>query len=387
MILNYKYEIYPTEKQVELLDSWISICRQQYNAALLDKQRYYKKHKKGLSRYNLQKQQVKDKKKLAVLKNVPSQPLQEVFFRLEKAFDKFFKEDAKYPKQKKYKDYSSITFTQFGVGTQKVNNKKTGKMRIQPVRFAASFDNNGHLRVSKLGSININLHRKLGGPVKQDVIKRQGGRWFAIFSVEKHVNQTAIDGGYSTTGIDVGIKKFAVLPDGTEIKNPKFLRKEEKKLKRMQRKLSRREKGSENWKKQLERVQKIHTKVANQRRDFHHKQSFRVSNDYSMVFVEDLRIKNMVKNRNLAKSIHDAGWGNFRNMLVYKCERNGGLLVKVKPHYTSQNCSGCGKKVKKSLSVRTHVCKDCGTILDRDHNAALNIEKVGLDQMGLSPTA
>ncbi|WP_164668859.1 RNA-guided endonuclease InsQ/TnpB family protein [Virgibacillus doumboii] len=387
MILNYKYEIYPTERQIQLLDSWISICRQQYNSALFDKQHYYKKHKKGLSRYNLQKQQTKDKKKFAILKSIPSQPLQEVFFRLEKAFDKFFKGDAKYPKQKKYKDYNSITFTQFGIGMQKVKNKKTGKIGMRPVRYAASFDDNGNLRLSKLGSLKINLHRKLDRTVKQVVIKRQGSRWFAIFSVEKHVNQTATGSEYSTTGIDVGIKKFAVLSDGTEIKNPKFLRKEEKKLKRMQRKLSRKEKGSENWKKQLEKVQQIHTKVANQRRDFHHKQSFRISNDHSMVFVEDLTIKNMVKNRHLAKSIHDAGWGNFRNMIAYKCERNGGVLVKVKPHYTSQNCSGCGKKVKKSLSIRTHICKDCGTILDRDHNAALNIEKAGLDQMDLSPTA
>ncbi|WP_343032912.1 helix-turn-helix domain-containing protein [Virgibacillus doumboii] len=129
MILNYKYEIYPTEKQTQMLHSWISICRQQYNAALLDKQRFYKQYKKGLSRYNLQKRQTKDKKKFAFLKSVPSQPLQEVFFRLEKAFDKFFKGDARYPKQKKYKDYNSITFTQFGIGMQKVKNKKTGKTR------------------------------------------------------------------------------------------------------------------------------------------------------------------------------------------------------------------------------------------------------------------
>ncbi len=227
----------------------------------------------------------------------------------------------------------------------------------------------------------------MDGTVKQVVIKRQGGHWFAIFSVEKHVNHKAVDVRFDTTGIDVGIKKFAVLSDGTEIANPRFLHKEEKKLKRMQRKLSRKAKGSENWKKQLEKVKKIHAKVTNQRRDFHHKQSFRISNDYSMVFMEDLTIKNMVKNRHLAKSIHDAGWGNFRNMIAYKCERNGGVLVKIKPHYTSQNCSSCGNHVKKSLSIRTHICKDCGTILDRDHNAALNIENAGLAQMGLSPTA
>jgi putative transposase len=138
-----------------------------------------------------------------------------------------------------------------------------------------------------------------------------------------------------------------------------------------------------NWLKQLSKVQKLHQKVANQRRDFLHKVSFSISQTYSLVFVENLHIQNMVKNRRLAKAIHDAGWGMFRTFLAYKCERNGGRMVKIKPHYTSQDCSTCGAQVKKSLSVRTHICSSCGTVLDRDHNAALNIEKRGLKSLSL----
>jgi putative transposase len=383
MLLNYKYEIFPTKEQIQTLVRWINICRQTYNSALLDKSNFYKKYKKNYKRTDMQNQLKLDKKKYPFLKEVPSQPLQEVFFRLEKAFNKFFKKEAKYPKLKKFKDYNSITFTQFGVKRQYSKDKKTGKKKPYTARMAASLGKGGKLLISNLGLINIEWHRKLDGKVKQVVIKRQGNRWFAIFSVERHVNQIQSSDIYKTTGIDVGIKKFAVLSNGEEIENPKFLRKEEKKLKKAQRRLSKRKKGSKNWYKQLNKLQKIHTKVANQRLDFLHKLSYRISHTYGIVCVENLNIKNMVKNRHLAKSIHDAGWGMFRDFLSYKCERNGGMLIKVKPHYTTQDCSKCGERVKKSLSIRTHVCTKCGAVIDRDHNAAINIEKAGLKQIGL----
>lgn len=381
MLLNYKFEIYPTEEQIEKLNKWISICRMQYNSALLDKQRIYKNEKRAYKRVDMQKQQTLDKKVTPLLKEVPSQPLQEVFFRLEKAFEKFFRKEAKYPKFKKYKDYNSITFTQFGMARQSSKNKKTGKIKKQLVRRSASLGKSGKLQISNLGLIDIHFHRKLDGKVKQVILKRQGNRWYAIFSVERHVNQTVLSRVHKSTGIDLGIKKFAVLSDGTEIDNPKFLRQKEKQLKRDQRKLSKMMKGSSNWKKQCAKINYLHSKIANQRKDFLHKLSYNITNTYGVVCVEDLKIKNMVKNRHLAKSIHDAGWGMFRSYLAYKCERNGGLLVKVKPHYTSQDCSKCGNAVKKSLSVRTHVCPKCGLVLDRDHNAAINIEVAGLAQI------
>ncbi|MEH6851878.1 RNA-guided endonuclease InsQ/TnpB family protein, partial [Bacillus pseudomycoides] len=152
-------------------------------------------------------------------------------------------------------------------------------------------------------------------------------------------------------------------------------------LKKAQRKLSKKKKGSANFIKQARRVRKLHEKVANQRRDFLHKLSYNLAKEHSVIVVENLNIRNMVKNRKLSKSISDAGWGMFRNMLAYKCENHGGVLIKVEPKYTSQDCSVCGNRVKKSLSIRTHICTKCGTVLDRDYNASRNILQKGLEEL------
>ncbi|MNE41193.1 putative transposase DNA-binding domain protein [compost metagenome] len=165
---------------------------------------------------------------------------------------------------------------------------------------------------------------------------------------------------------------------GNEVDNPKFLRQSEKKLRRYQQTLSRKRKGSANRKKALAKVQKLHEHIANQRRDFLHKQANRLAKTYAVICIEDLNIRGMKRNRKLAKSIHDVGWGMFKQFLKYKTLRDGGLLVLVKPHYTTINCSGCSNPVRKTLSVRTHVCPKCGLVLDRDHNAAINIENAGL---------
>ncbi|WP_338061965.1 transposase, partial [Bacillus paramycoides] len=230
-------------------------------------------NKKDLTRYKLQDQQKLDKKIYHFLKEVPSQPLQEVFARLEKAYKKFFKKDAGYPKRKSFKEYRSITLTQFGMFKYK---KKDGSLGTS--RRMCSLTKGGKLLISKLGVIDIKWHRKLDGCVKQVVIKHQGNRWFAIFCVEKHVNPGSICNATKITGIDVGIKKFAVLSNGEEVQNPTFLRKEERKLKRAQRKHSKIKKGSKNWYKQVAKVQQIHTKIANQCKDFLHKLSFRLTN-------------------------------------------------------------------------------------------------------------
>ncbi|WP_088052827.1 RNA-guided endonuclease InsQ/TnpB family protein [Virgibacillus dakarensis] len=368
MLLNQKYEIFPSPEQIEILETWLSYCRLTYNSALLDKQRKYRQSKESYSRFDMQKQLKQDKQEWEFLKEIPSQALQEVFRRLDHAFTKFFRKEANYPKLKKYKDYNSMTFPQFGF---KPNTHH---------RYAASFTENGKLQLSKLGQIPIHLHRPMEGTIKQLIIKRQGSRWYAIFSVEGQAYPAPINRDLAV-GIDVGINKYAVLSDGKSYENPTFIRKTEKKLKRAQAKLSKMKRGSANYAKQVSKVHLFYEKVANQRRDFLHKLSYHLAKDYSIIAVEDLDIRHMVKNKRLSKSISDAGWGMFRNMLSYKCERNGSILLKVDPAFTSQDCSTCGTRVKKSLSIRTHICKGCGTILDRDHNASLHILRKGMEQL------
>ncbi|MFD0771982.1 RNA-guided endonuclease InsQ/TnpB family protein [Bacillus sp. CGMCC 1.60114] len=368
MLLSQKYEIFPTQEQKEILERWLQYCRQTYNSALLDKQRKYKESKQSYTRSDMQKQQTIDKKRYPFLQEVPSQPLQEVFLRLKKAYDGFFHGDANYPKMKKYKEYNSLTFTQFGF-------KPNGKHR-----YAMSFADNGKLYNKRLGEIDILLHRPIEGTIKQLILKRQSKRWYAIFSVERQAVPSSIVLEHAI-GIDVGLDKYVVLSNETSFKNPRFLRQKEKQLKKAQRNLSKKKKGSANYKKQVERIQNLHEKVANQRKDFLHKLSYRLTQMYSVICMENLDIQNMVRNRKVSKSISDAGWGAFRRMLSYKFEKFGGLLVKVDPAYTSQDCSDCGNRVKKSLSIRTHICIKCGTVLDRDHNASLNILRKGLEQL------
>ncbi|MCF8022201.1 MAG: transposase, partial [Clostridiales bacterium] len=169
------------------------------------------------------------------------------------------------------------------------------------------------------------------------------------------------------------VKEFAVLSNGDKILNPKHLQKAERRLKTLQKSLSRKQKGSRNRAKARVKLARQHEKVRNQRKNFHHKVSSQLVWQYGTIVVEDLYIKNLVKNHNLAKCISDVGWGEFISMLSYKAESAGRVLEKVPPHGTTQECSRCGNTVAKDLSVRTHKCPHCGLVMDRDHNAAINI--------------
>lgn len=376
---NYRYTCYPTTEQAKKLELWIALCRQQYNSALLDRQQHYRHYRKGLSRSQQQKQLTTDKKRYPMLCMVPSQPLQETLFRLEKAFQNFFSGRARYPRLKSARDYRSLTFTQFGTGTQR-QKQKDGSFVERPVRYAASFDVDGQLYITQLGSIPIDFHRPLVGRVKQVILKQEvDRRWYIIFSVEEPV--VAKQPPSMETGIDRGLKVLAALSSGEMIENPRFLRKKEKHLCRAQRRLSRKQKGSSNARKQRARVQQLHAKVKHQRQDYLHKETTRLANTYGLIAIEDLKVQSMIHNRRLAKSIADAGWGMFARMLEYKTRDRGGILIKVAPHFTTVNCSCCEHPVKKSLSTRTHICPKCGYVADRDTNAAINILQKAKDQL------
>jgi putative transposase len=181
------------------------------------------------------------------------------------------------------------------------------------------------------------------------------------------------------TGIDVGLASFATLSSGVHIFNPRWYRTAERRLTTAQRCVSRREKGSHRRRKAVTLLAKAHLKVKRQRQDFHHKEALKLVQQYDTIYLEDLQVANMVKNHRLAKSISDASWAQFRAILEAKAAYAGRRVVAVPPAYTSQDCSGCGRRVLKSLSVRTHICPhpDCGLVLDRDENAARNIERAG----------
>lgn len=361
---NYKFRIYPNKKQEARLLSWLGTCRWIYNTALVQRKEAWEREKRSVTRVEQQVWLKEAKKTDERLREIHSQVAQEVLFRVERAFVAFFRrvkngETPGYPRFKGKGRYKSITFTQFGEGK------------------GASFQD-GKLRLSKIGLVEIRLHREIPGTIKTVIVKRDAtGKWWAIFTAEIELAQPQAHTG-SIAGLDAGLEKFAALSDGSIIENPKHLRKTEKHLKHAQRSLSRKEKGSRNREKARRKLAKLHAKVCNQRKDFLHKQSRRLVNTYSLIATEDLNIKGMVKNHRLAKSISDAGWGEFVAMLEYKAVEAGTKLVKVNPFGTSQECSGCEKAVPKDLSIRLHECPYCGLVLDRDVNAARNILKRAL---------
>ena len=223
--------------------------------------------------------------------------------------------------------------------------------------------------------------RPVEGTILQATIKREGEHWFVSLACEVELpDPTPIAAPEErAVGVDVGLKSFAVLSDGTEIENPRFLKAALAKLKKAQRRLSRKTKRSNNWKKQVMKVAKLHASVKNARKDFSHKASTAIVKNHDVVAVEDLNIKGMVKNRHLSRAISDVGWGLFLDMLAYKAKWAGKHFVKIgRFEATSKTCSTCGERKPMPLSVRTYACGGCGTVLDRDWNASLNIRAAGL---------
>jgi putative transposase len=237
----------------------------------------------------------------------------------------------------------------------------------------------GVLILSKIGRIPIRLHRSLAGTPKAVTINREADGWYACISCAEVPTQPLPPTGQET-GIDLGLASFATLADGTMIHNPRCSRKAEAYLRRCQRRVSRRQKGSNRRCKAVKLLAKAHLKIKRQRADFHHQEAHTLVLQYDTIYSEDLQTANMVQHHHLAKSISDAGWGAFLTMLVFKAAYAGKQAVAVSPAFTSQTCSGCGRVVTKGLSVRWHQCpyEDCGVSLHRDHNAALNILARGM---------
>jgi putative transposase len=291
------------------------------------------------------------------------QVLQDVLLRLDRAFQAFFRrlqsgEEPGCPRFQGQERYDSFTYPQYGNG--------------------AMLDG-GVLSLSKIGRIPIRLHRLIEGMPKTVTISHEADGWYACFSCAD-VPTTPLTPTGRETGIDVGLKVFLIAAGGEMVENPRHYRKAEKQLAKAQRRVSRRTKGSRRRRKAVALLKRKHQKIARQRCDFHHKTALALLQQYDVIYLEDLRVRNMVRNVHLAKSISDASWGQFRTILEAKAACAGRQVIAIPAQYTSQDCSGCGGRVPKSLSVRTHVCPFCGLVLDRDENAALNILQRGRQQ-------
>ncbi|WP_406357405.1 RNA-guided endonuclease InsQ/TnpB family protein [Streptomyces sp. NBC_00658] len=268
---------------------------------------------------------------------------------------------------------------------------KSRKDSRQSIRFTAnarwSITESGRLKLPKIGEVKVKWSRTLPTtPTSVTVIKDAAGRYFASFVIDTDpaADAARMPDTDQSVGIDLGLTHFAVLSDGTKIDSPKFLRRAEKKLKQAQRELSRKQKGSKNREKARLKVARAHAKVTDARHEFHHHLSTQLIRDNQAIGVEDLAVKALARTR-LAKSVHDAGWSTFVTMLEYKAARYGRTLIKIGRYEpTSQTCSVCGTKDgPKPLHVREWTCAACGTLHDRDHNAAINIHTAA----GLAVTA
>ncbi len=260
-------------------------------------------------------------------------------------------------------------FPRFKKNQRSVEYKKSG-WKLSSDRKRITFtDRKGIGSVKLIGTYDLHFYQ-IEQIQRVRLVKRVDG-YYCQFCISAEVKQDLQPTG-KAIGLDVGLNHFYTDSQGEKVDNPRFLRKSEKKLKRAQRRVSKKVKGSNNREKAIDRLGRTHLKVSRQRKDFAVKLARCVVMSNDIVAVEDLPVRNMVKNHHLAKSISDAAWSQFREWLKYFALKFGKIAIAVPPHFTSQNCSGCGQVVKKSLSIRTHVCK-CGVVLDRDENAAINI--------------
>lgn len=270
-------------------------------------------------------------------------------------------------------------FPKFKKNQRSVEYKKSGWKLSDDRKYITFTDKKNIGRLKLIGTYDLHFYQ-IDEIQRVRLVKRADG-YYCQFCIKADVNQEVTPTG-NTIGLDVGLTDFYTDSNGEKVANPRHLRKAEKRLKRLQRKVSKSKKGSNNRKKAVNRLGRQHLKVSRQRKDFVVKTARCVMMSNDFVAYEDLKVSNMVKNRRLAKSISDVGWYSFRQWLEYFAVKFGKVAIVVPPQYTSQDCAKCGTTIKKTLSQRTHICTNCGYVEDRDVNAAINILTKGLKMMG-----
>lgn len=363
---SFQFRLRPTKKQAKALQDQLGECRWLYNELLEQRKLSYEELEIPLSKYQQTMFLPLLKEERPALAQLHSQVLQNVVDRLDKAFQGFFRrykagEKPGFPRFRGEHRYNSFCYPQSGFSL--VGNE---------------------LKLSKIGNIRITMHRAIKGEIKTCTLRKNASdEWEVSFCCEVHIEPMAPR--EEAIGIDVGLEQFATLSNGQTISNPRFFKHEQKALAKAQAKLATCEKGTQERRKQGKLVAKIHERISNQRKDFCHKESKKIVNQYQYICIENLNIKKMIEGSHFAKSITDASWNQFRQFLTYKAEEAGRKLELVNPAYTTQECNKCGYRKEKQLSERTHWCTQCGYKVSRDLNAAQNILALGLDGLGVIP--
>jgi len=363
MLKAYKYRLYPSADQKALMDKHFGCSRFIYNWALAKKIEAYQTSKTKLDYFDFAKDLTSLKDRYPWLSEVYSQCLQSSLRNLDNAFVAFFRKKSKFPKFK-----------------SKHNSRQSCQY---PQGIKVNFDTN-IIKLPKIGKVEAVLHRKFEGKIKTVTLSRTPtDKYFVSILVEDDaiLPQKLEVTEQATIGIDLGLKHFATFSDGTKIDNPHLLQKSEQKLAVLQKRLSRKKKGSNSYKRARKNLALKYEQVTNQRKDFLHKLSHKLVHEsqVTMIVCEDLYINGMLKNHNLAKSISDASWGSFNSMLDYKCNWYGKTYLQIgRFESSSKICSDCGYvNHELVLSDREWTCNQCRSIHDRDINAAINIKKFG----------
>lgn len=350
----FKTRIYPTIEQAELIEKTFGCCRFVYNKGLECKKLAYEKDKTNISVYDLIKQLTQQKKEFKWLKEVEAQALQQSLLNLQSSYAKFFHEHKGFP------------------GFHKKGEKESFRT------LSPKYSSRHSIYIPKIGIVKTAERIRRKWIIKNATLSKHAGLYFVSILIE-YTPPKIIKSG-EVTGIDLGIKYFAILSDGTKYKNIKSLKQQENKLARLQRQLSRTQKGSNNHNKLKIKVARFHLYISNKRNDYLHKISTEITNRYSLIAVETLNVKGMMQNHKLAKSIADCSWSEFLRQLGYKAKWYNCEIRKIgRFEPSSKLCSVCGYKMAEMpLDIRKWECPNCHTIHDRDINAANNILRIAL---------
>lgn len=352
----YQYRLYPNERQTHDLLNLLAVARHYYNMCL-DLWRYvYVTEKRRPTSQEFEVMRKGYKKTIPAAKHVHSHVFQGLAKRAEEAFQGFFRrvkvgEKSGYPRYKSADRFHSIEFKQFGTGVA-IDGRR--------------------VRISGVGRVRVRWHRALEGTIKTAEILHKAGQWFVVFTCEVPDKPELPKTGQAI-GLDLGVASLVTTSDGDKVDHPQFYRKSQKKLRILNRALARKKQGGKNRRKAKRRLQCHHHHVKKQRRDYAHKLSYTLVKHYDLIALEQLKVKNMVRNKHLSKSILDAGWSTFTTLLTNKAVEAGRQVLFVNPAYTSKTCSSCGALFEDLTLVDRWVECRCGLSLDRDHNAAKNI--------------